>query len=90
MNRENHKRVYHEDQLVIRARRPNGNMIAQGKRVGRDCLLTQAERREYVLRGAVFAVKLIRDSRQVSLAEALNLLNRARGGSPLDKRRRRY
>lgn len=90
MNREDRQRVYHQDKLVIRARRPNGNVISQGKRVGKDCPLTKAERHEYVTKGAVFAVKLIREGRDVGLAEALRLLNDARGGSPLKRQRESY
>lgn len=59
--------------------RSNGHNYSQGKRVSRDCLLTLAERRAYVKSGPIAAVKLIRDTRDCLLREAIDLLNQARG-----------
>lgn len=73
---------YYEDRLVRRFRNPQGRWLApvfHGKRVGKDCPLTREEVRMYVEHGAIWAVKLIKESRQISLREAKDLLDKARG-----------
>ena len=75
--------LYYEDRLVrcFVRRLPDGRRFTyfHGKRVGKDCPLTEEERRTYVERGAVSAVALIRNGRGITLREALGLLNAARG-----------
>lgn len=73
---------YYEDHLVRRFAykgQMRGLITSHGKRVGKDCPLTRQEIRTYVEQGAVKTVALIRSSRQITLREALDLLNQARG-----------
>lgn len=71
---------YQWDQLVVRYRNVYTNeRCSQGKRVGNDCPLTHEERRIYVEKGVVHAVKAIKDRLGCDLAEALRILNKARG-----------
>lgn len=62
-----------QDRLVITTR-----AFRRGKRVPSNCPLTREEIREYVTKGTVAAVKLIRTNRNYGLREALDLLNSAR------------
>lgn len=79
MNHDDYLRVYHEDNLVIRFKRADGSVGFKGKRVGKDCPLSASERREYVEKGAIMAVKFIREFRSLSIREAKDLLDKARG-----------
>ena len=73
-------KCYWNDRLVIRAKREPNELMFKGKRVGNSCPLTHEERREYVEKGAVAAVALIKTRRKCDLRTALDLLNKARGG----------
>ncbi len=57
--------------------RPSGARC--GKRVAANCPLTHAERREYVTRGLLYCVKLVKEGRKISLRDATNLVYAARG-----------
>ena len=83
-----------ENTLIKVVRDKEGNCTAVGKRVGKGCTMTAAERRAYVdsTGSPVAAVKTILDGRRCSLGEALTIFNQARGGSSLDPNsvQRRY
>lgn len=71
-----------EDHLQITyCKRIDGRLtyITKGKRVAKNCALTLNERRMYIKRGIIDAVKLIRDSRCLSLREAKDLFDSIRG-----------
>ncbi len=75
---------YHDstnDRLVFARYGSNGQHIRQGKRVGADCPLTREEIRLYVTSGTVEVTRFIRRTRNLTLREALDLLNLARYGS---------
>lgn len=77
-------RVIHQDRLVIVWQLPSGERIAQGKRVRKDCPLTDDQRRLYVQTygDAVAVVKQIRQDNEISLYEAKKLLDSARNYKP--------
>lgn len=73
-------RVYQNDRLVIRY--INGNTrkrLSQGKRVGKDCPLTQEERRIYIQKGIVATVLHVKERLALTLSDAMTLVKRARG-----------
>ena len=72
-------RVVVNDRLVIRWwDRQRKHLYFQGKRVGKSCPLTREEVRAYVTKGAITCVRVIRQTRGLSLRDALDLLNSAR------------
>ena len=81
-----HNRVY-EDTLIIVWVSPYNTKHAKLKRVAKNCPLSSEERTKYreLLGNAARMVAYLRDTRKLSLRESLDLLNSARGGSPLVK-----
>jgi hypothetical protein len=74
------KRITTNDALVTRTYdSATGTISSHGKRVGAQCPLTYAERRVYVTRGIVAAVKAIMVNRSIGLREAHTMLVAARG-----------
>ena len=72
-------RLVFEDRLLSTWRDKDGRYMTQGKRVGATCKLTPEERRLYVKKGAVIAIKHMMDSRGLGLAEAKSLFDEERG-----------
>ncbi len=71
---------YQWDRLVVRYRHMyTGARFSVGKRVSADCPLTHEERRIYVEKGLAHVVKAINTRLQCGLAEALKIVNQARG-----------
>lgn len=73
-------KLLQDDRMCRVWRLNNGDCRAKGKRVPTDFPLTANERRFYVnaLAGTATMVKHLRDTRNISLAEAYNLLKVAR------------
>jgi hypothetical protein len=72
-------KVYHEDRLVKRVKRLNGKVVYQGKRPSRACPLTKEEVRVYVKEGTLKAISFLVETRGLSMADARQLLDSARG-----------
>jgi len=71
---------YYSDRLVTRYRLLTSRHDVRfvGKRVSKNCELTREEIRMYVEKYTVSAVKLIMQSRDLSLTESVKLLNKWR------------
>lgn len=85
-------RIIQSDKIAVVWRLPNGNCVAQGKRVGKDCPLTPDERRMYVeelARPAIICKRLM-ELRNISLGEAWRLVKLARGFENLNEERRKH
>lgn len=82
MNHEDYRLVY-EDKLLStwESRKDWRKTITRGKRVPHTCPLTLAERQVYVKEGGAKIVAYLKETRQISLTEAVKLVNEARGGS---------
>ena len=74
MRRIANKQILVSNRLVFKIRdMDTGEIITQGKRVGRDCQLTKDEIREYRNGGILKLVKAIRDNRKLSLEDSYHL-----------------
>ena len=73
-------RLVQDDRMCTVWRKPNGDCIAQGKRVPKDHPLTVAERRIYVgeLARSAIMCKFLMESRGINLTQAWELLKEAR------------
>ena len=76
--------LYEVNQLAIIYTIPEG-MRAVGKRVGKNCPLTPAERKHYVSINGASAqmVKYLMETRGIGLSPAWEMLKKARGTSTL-------
>ena len=77
-------RVLRDNKLFFTVRDPAARKnYTQGKRVGKDCPLTGEERRAIVKQGVPRGVAFVREKRNISLAEAWNLVRSAMGSDLL-------
>lgn len=72
--------LYQNDRLVSRWRLPDGTVVFQGKRVSANCPLTTAERKAYVRKGVVEAVKMVKQRLECDLRTAIDTVSTARNG----------
>lgn len=71
--------MHQEDRLLDIWFMPGGSAIRRGKRLPNTCPLSRAEVREYVAKGTIPCVRLIKEGRGISLYEAHELFKSARG-----------